>query len=203
MNKITIFDTEYLSVEGSMRRFWSGPNDPDPTVVQIGAVKVDLDRNCAIEGTARILIQPKARNGLNCSIGDYLSELTGITDDEINRSGVSLSQALFEFDEFSEGSDLWSWGKDELILIAISCFINGIESPISARRFGNCKKLLMSAGMTEDDIANTNSGQLQKHFGLGGESQREHDALDDAISIARTLRRLMEDEKLSKNDFCV
>jgi hypothetical protein len=33
-------------------------------------------------------------------------------------------------DRFSEGARFWSWGKDELNMVAISCYVAGIPAPI-------------------------------------------------------------------------
>ena len=45
MSHTIMFDCEFLVTEGAYRRFWCGPYDPDPIVVQIGALKLDLAGN--------------------------------------------------------------------------------------------------------------------------------------------------------------
>lgn len=201
MTPAIIFDTEYLSIEGSMQRFWTGTGDPDPIVVQIGAVKVDLDDGCAVLASRKINIRPVGRKGEPLHISEYLERLTGITDAELARSGVTLARALRELDALSDGGSLWSWGKDEIFMIGVSCLINGIAPLIEARRFGNCKDLMVSAGMSAARIAETTSGQLAGVFGLGAGGRRQHDALDDAMSLTVTIRHLFTTGALSRQDF--
>lgn len=182
-----------------MRRLWCGPEDPDPTIVQIGAVRLGLD-DLAILDTATILVRPVDRYGQSCRLDSYLSELTGISNSLVQSSGVDLSRALETLEEFSCGGRLWSWGKDELN-VAISCFVAGIQLPLAANRFSNARKLLLKAGMAHEDIENISSGELASFYGVGPPSLRAHDALDDALSVAHVLRHFLEMGLLVKSDF--
>ncbi|RUV80239.1 exonuclease, partial [Mesorhizobium sp. M1A.F.Ca.IN.022.07.1.1] len=40
MKTAIIFDCEFLCLQGSQRRFWCAPHDPDPVIAQVGAVKL-------------------------------------------------------------------------------------------------------------------------------------------------------------------
>ena len=93
---------------------------------------------------------------------------------------------------------LWSWGKDELC-IARSCYLTGINFPISAGLFGNISKVFLKAGMPLADILKTNSGKLSQYFGVPIENHREHNALCDVLSIYGALKHLYQAEKLDKN----
>lgn len=68
-----------------------------------------------------------------------------------------MQAALLGFERFSDGARCWSWGKDELNMVAISCYVVGIQPPIPARRFDNAVKLLLAAGMPLEDLAKTPS----------------------------------------------
>lgn len=184
-----------------MSRLWSGHGDPDPIVVQIGAVLLDLDDHASIVDQTKIYIKPTDRDGLPCQLDPYFVQLTGITSDVLASDAVDLGNALKQFSTFSRGTDLWSWGKDELFTLAVSCFVRGIAPPIGATRFGNLKNILSKAGMIEKDIKSTNSGELADYYGVGCESLAEHDALDDSLSLARTLRHLMLEGLLIPNNF--
>lgn len=197
----TIFDCEYLTVDGAMSRYWAGPTDPDPVVAQIGAVKLSLDDGFRIGGSKKIYIRPTDRDGGKLTLDPYFSELTGISQAEMDQNGVGLAEALSQFDRFSEGGMFWSWGKDELNLLGISCFVNGIVPPIQARRFGNAKSLMVRAGMSLRDIESTTSGQLARRFAIPQDDRRHHDALDDARSIAYTLQHFLRNGQLSHSDF--
>ncbi|MGO7565672.1 exonuclease, partial [Rhizobium johnstonii] len=56
-------------------------------------------------------------------------------------------------DIFSGGARFWSWGKDELNMLAISCYVAGIHPSIPARRFDNAVKLLVAAGKCSETAA--------------------------------------------------
>jgi len=84
--------------------------------------------------TYRAYVQPLDRFGRRYPIDPFFTKLTGITEEDIQAEGVSLQEALAGFDRFSDGARLWSWGKDELNMVAISCYIAGIPWAIPAHR---------------------------------------------------------------------
>lgn len=197
----TIFDCEYLTANGAMKRYWAGPTDPDPLVAQIGAVNLSLEGDFPILGAERIYIRPQDRFGDVLDLDPFFTELTGISQEEMDQRGISLTEALTRLDAFSAGAKLWSWGKDELNLLGITCFIAGIAPPMAAYRFGNAKSLMVRAGMSLDDIEKTTSGQLARHFAIPHDDHRHHDALDDARSIALTLQHLLKAGRLAPREF--
>ena len=71
---------------------------------------------------------------------------------------------------------IWSWGKDELYLMAISPWIAGIPAPLPPQRFGNACDLLLRAGLTLDVVKTLRSHTLCAHFGLTRPEGRAHDA---------------------------
>ena len=196
-----IFDCEFLSAEGALRRLWCGPYDPDALVVQIGAVKLELTGDFGIGDAFDTLVVPRDRHGRRCTIDPYLTTLTGIADDMIDASGVELQTALNRFADYAGGLSLWSWGKDELSMLATSCYVAGIAPPIPASRFDNACKLLLRGGMPYEDIQKTPSSGLASYFGLDGVSLRAHNAVDDARSIALVLQHLLRSGRLTAADF--
>ncbi len=201
MTHAIIFDCEFATIEGSQRRFWCGPYDPDPVVVQIGAVRLDLSGTFDIQQEFRVFVRPRTRHGDAQRIDPFLTELTGITDQEVQEKGLFLPDALAALAELSAEAGFWSWGKDELNLLAISCFVEGIAVPMSATKFRNVCTLLLKAGMPYEDIQKTRSGRLAHYFGLSAPVVRNHDALDDAVSLAFVLRHLLREGKLHSDDF--
>lgn len=196
-----VFDCEFNVVEGAQRRFWCGPYDPDPVVVQIGAVALSLDDGFDIRDTLRLHVRAVDRRGAPIVVDPFLTKLTGVTRGDLDGDGVSLSEALAQLDRFSGSAPLWSWGKDELNLLAISCYIAGIAPPIPATRFGNACRLLLAAGMPYADIQRTRSNDLGAYFGLADTGRQAHDALNDALSVAEVLRHLLRTGKLTSRDF--
>ncbi len=196
-----IFDCEFLSAEGAQRRLWCGPYDPDPLVVQIGAVKLRLAGDFEIEDAFNVYVEPRDRYGRRCAIDPFLTALTGIGDGMIDASGIDLKTALARFADYARGLVLWSWGKDELGMLATSCYVAGITPPIAANRFDNACKLLLHGGMAYEDMQKTPSSGLMALYGLDQGSLRAHDAVDDARSVAFVLQHLLRSGRLTPADF--
>ncbi|MFY0661613.1 MAG: exonuclease [Shimia sp.] len=200
MSKLVIFDTEYLSCEGAMHRLWSAADDPDPLLVQIGAVLIDLDAPARVEDSLNVLVLPNDRFGAQCALDPYFVALTGITNERLRAEGVGIEAALEALDRFSRGSRLWSWGKDELFALGVSCFVQGVQPSIPASRFGNLKSVFQKASMSVHDIANTNSANLSTFFGVETGLLRDHDALDDAFSLSAAVLHQLDSAKINRAD---
>ena len=201
MTTAIIFDCEFLVVEGAPQNFWCGPFDPDPVIAQIGAVKLELRDDFAILGTTRLFVRPVDRHGRAYAIDPFFTRLTGITEETIATDGMSLKAAIDELDRFSDGAQFWSWGKDELNMMAISCYVAGIEPRIPAYRFDNACKLLLRAGMPYEDMKKTRSNKLADYYRIEHPPLKGHDARDDALSVAYVLQHLLKAGRLSAEHF--
>jgi inhibitor of KinA sporulation pathway (predicted exonuclease) len=195
-----IFDCEFLTAEGSPSRFWCGPYDPDPVVAQIGLVKLGLADDYAVLDTLRSYVTPRNRHGDRCPLDPFFTALTGITEDDIDQSGAPLEKSLEDAKRFAAGAKLWSWGKDEFNMVAISCYVQGLAPPIPATRFGNACHLLLEAGMPYEDIKRTPSNRLAAYFAMDHPPLRGHDALDDALSVAYVVQHLLREKALEPSD---
>jgi hypothetical protein len=196
-----IFDCEFLTAEGAPSRFWNGPLDPDPVVAQIGIVKIGLEEDFPLAERLRLYVVPRTRQGLRCPLDPLFVRLTGIDEQTIDEKGVTLATALKQVADFACGSRLWSWGKDEFNMVAISCYVEGVEPPIPIRQFGNACDLLLKAGMPYEDLKRTRSNTLSGYYDLEHEPLRGHDALDDALSVAYALQHLLRKGALQASDF--
>lgn len=203
MKTAIIFDCEFLCLEGSQRRFWCAAHDPDPVIAQIGAVRLGLEGDFPIVDTFKAYVRPTDRFGNRYALDPFFTKLTGITEENIEAEGVPLQDALVKVDSFSGGSRFWSWGKDELNMVAISCYVAGIQAPIPAHRFDNAVKLLLAAGMPVEDLARTPSNKLADYYSVQHPPLQGHDALDDALSVSYTLQHLMKAGKLRLDAFDV
>lgn len=201
MNTAIIFDCEFLCLEGSQRRFWCAAHDPDPVIAQIGAVKLGLDGDAPILDRFSAYVRPIDRFGNRYALDPFFTTLTGITEEDIDTEGVDLSEALLALDRFSDGAMFWSWGKDELNMVAISCYVAGVEPSIPAARFDNAVKLLLAACMPIEELARTPSNKLSDYYGVQHPPLRGHDALDDALSVAYTLQHLLRTGQLQREAF--
>lgn len=201
MKAAIIFDCEFLCLEGSQRRFWCAAHDPDPVIAEIGAVKLGLEGDFPLLGTYKAYVRPIDRFGNQYALDPFFTTLTGITEENISSEGMALQDALSGVDSFSDGARFWSWGKDELNMVAISCYVAGIQPPIPAHRFDNAVKLLLAAGMPIEDLAKTPSNKLADYYGVDHPPLQGHDALDDALSVSYTLQHLMKAGKLQPDIF--
>jgi DNA polymerase III epsilon subunit-like protein len=201
MQTAIIFDCEFLVTENAQRRFWCGPYDPDPIIAQIGAVKISLDGAPEIIETLKIYVKPVDRHGSEYDLDPFFTKLTGITSETIDKEGLSLSDATEKLSNFAGDAKLWSWGKDELNMMAISCYIAGIDPCLPANRFDNACRLLIASGMSYEDLQQTRSSALADYFKIEHPPLRGHDALDDALSIAYVIQHLLSEKKLAISDF--
>ena len=201
MKTAIVYDCEFLCVQGSQGRFWCAAHDPDPVIAQIGAVKLGLEGDFPLLDRFRVFVQPIDRFGDRYPIDPFFTKLTGITEEKIRAEGVALQDALAGLDRFSGGARFWSWGKDELNMVAISCYIAGVQPPIPAHRFDNAVKLVITAGMPIDDIAKTPSNKLADYYGVEHPPLQGHDALDDALSVAYALQHLLKTGRLQPDVF--
>ena len=201
MKTAIIFDCEFLVIPGSPQNFWCGPLDPDPVIAQIGAVKLGLRDDFQILDTARFFVKPVDRHGRAYALDPFFTKLTGITEAAIATDGLSLSGAIDALDQFSDGAQFWSWGKDELNMMAISCYVANVVPKIPAHRFDNACKLLLRAGMPYEDMKKTRSNTLADYYRIEHPPLRGHDALDDALSVAYVLQHLLKAGRLSANTF--
>ncbi|TIW89385.1 MAG: exonuclease, partial [Mesorhizobium sp.] len=164
MKTAIIFDCEFLCLEGSQCRFWCAAHDPDPVIAQIGAIKLGLEDDFPLLGKHKAYIRPVDRFGQRFALDPFFTKLTGITEEDLEAEAVTLGEALADVDRFSGGARFWSWGKDELNMIAISCYVAGIQPSIPATRFDNAVKLLIAAGMPIEDLARTPSNKLADYY---------------------------------------
>jgi DNA polymerase III epsilon subunit-like protein len=196
-----VFDCEFLCVTGSPQRLWCGAHDPDPVVAQIGAVKIGFESDFPLLDTYRAFVRPIDRFGKRYALDPFFTKLTGITEENIQAEGMSLQDALAGVDRFADGARFWSWGKDELNMVAISCYVAGVPAAIPAHRFDNVVKLVIAAGMPPEDIGKTRSNSLADYYGVEHPPLQRHDALDDALSVAYALQHLLRAGKLKPDAF--
>ena len=200
MTACILYDCEFLTALGAPMRFWNGPHDPDPVIAQIGAVRLDPETGEILD-TLRLYVIPQGRTGERLALDPLFIRLTGITEETLDAEGLPLAEALARLDAFAEGGLLWSWGKDELNMIAVSCWIAGVTPPMLPARFRNACDLLLAAGMPLEDLHKTRSNTLAAYFGVEHPPLRGHDGLDDALCVAYTLQHLLREGRLSASDF--
>lgn len=180
MSSAIVFDLEFTAWEGSLARRWLGPGE-FKEVVQIGAVRLDA---VTLEETEslNLLVRPR----INRTISHYLENLTGITNEALAARGIDFADAYRRFLEFAEGGVIAAFGRDDLVL-AKNLHLYGLsEDAPPLPPYLNIAVWLRENGIEPD-------GRHACHVGpLAGVafSGREHDALDDARSVAAGIRAL-------------
>ena len=167
-----LFDTEHTAWEGSWQRKWSGPNEYKE-IVQIGAIKVDNEKLVEI-GSLVIFVKPK----LNPDLSNYFTELTGITQQTIDKNGVDLRSALIKFKKWCGQTLIYSYGGDESV-IKENCILSGKAFPLSPSQFHDIRDILKMHGIPTEKYS---SGSIVEAFGKKS-SRQAHDGLNDARSI--------------------
>ena len=191
MHPIIIFDTEYTAWEGSAQRQWSEPWE-HREIIQIGAVKVNLDSTCNECETFDIIVRPL----INPHLSDYIVQLTNITQQQIDQNGILFPKAYEKFLNFTgDGIHIVSNGKDYLV-IEENCQIHSIPYSTSKARFYNVSPFLSHYTNTKDPMSS------ELHRILGFEQQGSaHDGLDDARNIAYAIYKIMHSNQFDIDDF--
>ena len=176
-----VFDLEWTAWEGSRERNWSGP-DEHREVYDIGAAFVS-GPSFEVKDTFRRLVTLE----IVPSLPTYSSKLTGISQEDIDREGIPFSQAIEEFDAFTQGADLYNWGTGDPVAIAESCQLKNIKNPFEGR-VHDIRPVFSSRGIPTDTYM---SSTIVEAFGKKNE-RVSHQGLDDALNIVEGLRLLQE-----------
>ena len=123
-----------------MERKFSGPNK-HKELVQVAALKVNTI-NLKVLDTFEVFVKPK----VNPQLSDYFINLTKITQKQVDKKGVSLSQALKEFKKFISGLPGYSFGGDQMV-IKKNCQLVKIKYPLTEGPFFDIKKYFISCGI--------------------------------------------------------
>jgi len=197
---IVIFDTEYLTDEGVMSRFWSGINDVPPLLVQLAAYKVEVVKGLPVTGELFLLSKPRDAYGKAIAPSAYFTKLTGITEEMINAEGIEFNSVMDKFLSFIGRDGIaYSYGNDFIRPLLYTCFYAGYQLPFSAKQGRDIRKVFCSAGMSVEEVSAQSSGSIAKYLGVDISSKygHIHDARFDALSIIEALRFLEKQGRLN------
>lgn len=182
-NQFILFDTEYTAWEGSMQRGWSLDWEY-MEIIQIGAIRVKREKDRFIEHSSFLI---EVRPVKNPQLSDYITSLTGITQDTIDKFAYSYPDALNEFLAFTNNGELpiHSWGGDEIIL-KHNCQINNLSMPDNSYRFSDIRELFTKL---DHDVLSISSCDVSKKFGVDI-CGHDHNALHDVRSILAALNAI-------------
>lgn len=199
LKSVIFYDAEFLTAPGAPQRFWCGPNDPDPLTIQLGAVRLSLEPPFALSKPQSWTVRPVDRDGRFVAPDPLVTRLTGLTSDDL-AAGMPLAEAMAALRDFAGGDLLLAWGKDELLTLAASLFVQGLTSPIPATQFRSAVPLLVRAGESTETVEGLRSHTICGHFGLENPG-RAHDAAGDALAVATVFAHLLTEGRLTASDF--
>ncbi|MBC3983380.1 exonuclease domain-containing protein [Streptomyces sp. AC536] len=185
MSTFVIFDLEFTTWPGALGQDWAAPGQLRE-IVQIGALRLRDDLTVAEE--FEVLVRPV----VNPELSPYFTGLTGITQEEVDRDGLSPAAALGDFLTFCRGQSVLSYGNDMVVLGENVGWARArgeeVKSGFLAAHFLNVRPWVNTLAPA---TAEANVGRLWKVLGLpkpfAGE---EHSALFDCYSFAAAIRHL-------------
>ena len=181
-----IFDTEYTTWPGCQECGWHGHQKRE--IVQLAAIKVS--RDLRVLGALNLLCRPT----VNPILSDYFIGLTGITNEMVQKQGMSFQKAYRCFLDFVGDSPCLSHGfgrpwtdESDGTIVAENLKINKII-PEKAPHYYNIGAWFQKQ-YERQGIQNPpkSSGQIVKVLGLESQIKKlgldEHNALYDVYSI--------------------
>jgi len=183
-----LYDLEYTSWQGALESNWSEPWQ-HKEIVQIAAIK--LNNKLEIIDTFEIYVKPS----INKVLSDYFVSLTGITNEHVNKYGISFNDAYKQFTQFCHELECLSYDKTDCPIADGKTFIENLSlnnmgtTDLRYRNIG----IWINKQIKNKQISSTtvNSGRLAKllkrdnniiKYGLN-----EHNALYDVYSIREAL----------------
>ena len=151
-------------------------NQPSGKIIQIGAVIGDTETGEILD-RVRLYVDPDE------PISEFITNLCGITQDDIDSYGTSLEEAYFALKKFHKQSSFinpvtWGGGDSQEIYNQLNdeakkkwCF---------GRRWIDAKTLYVSRMIAHDDhVSSSGLGKSMAKLGLEFNGE-QHDALNDA-----------------------
>lgn len=168
-------DTEYCYP--GMERGTPRPSAADQRqIVQIAAVAYDIDSGQEVASFDQ-LVRPTYMD----SLPEFFTELTAITQDQVDQQGISFELALAKFVDFVGDAEIWTFDKDEEVLRQ-NCGYIDLDWPFE-QTFTRVKALLSGWGVDPDAYS---SGTLYRAADIQMDGH-VHNALHDVRSMAAAI----------------
>lgn len=178
-----IFDLEWNNAYDY--RLKKGMNE----IIEIGAIKLDEKLNIA--DTFKQLIKPKLSNKLS----SRFKNLTHISMDEVNNTGIAFEDAIEDFARWSggENSIFLSWSNSDLYVLIdnFKKFI-GVSSIDFIKKYADLQKYCQS--FIKCDNANQISlANCAEIFEINVDTESLHRALEDCYVSAECFKKVYND----------
>ena len=177
--KAVVFDLEFTAWAGSMASRWTREGE-HTEVVQIGAVKLDAE-TLKVTDEFECLVRPR----INPRLSQYLTDLTGITNEMLDQKAVDFITAYRAFLDFVGPSLIWAFGRDDLI------FADNLKlyawSGLPVPPYSNAIPWFVAQGI---ELKGKHACDVAEASGAVFEG-RKHDALSDARGVAAGIRAVV------------
>ena len=177
--KVVVFDLEFTAWAGSMASRWTREGE-HTEVVQIGAVKLDAE-TLKVTDEFVCLVRPR----INPRLSQYLTDLTGITNEMLDQKAVDFITAYRAFLDFVGPSPIWAFGRDDLI------FADNLKlyawSGLPVPPYSNAIPWFAAQGI---ELKGKHACDVAEASGAVFEG-RKHDALSDAHGVAAGIRAVV------------
>ncbi|MCH8748743.1 hypothetical protein IH781_03245, partial [Patescibacteria group bacterium] len=143
-----VFDLEWTAWEGSLERKWSGPGEYRE-IYDIGAALVS-GPEFEVRGTFRQLVVLE----LVPELPQYSTDLTGITQQEIDEGGIPFKEMVPAFKKFAGELNIYSWGSakgNDGDKFAENCQLKSVPNPFLAKQFKNIAEVFQQHGIPVQD----------------------------------------------------
>lgn len=181
---VVVFDLEFTAWEGSMQRNWSGPGE-HREVVELGAVRARTGQPLADAHQFSRLVLPR----INPQLSDYFTDLTNISQAELDAGGQPFEEVLHDFLRFANGADLYCSYGDDAAVLAENCQLSSIAAPPLLAQMRNIRPAVKEAYGLESRVT---SSDLPAAVGMATvRGFKAHRALDDALAVATVLLPLL------------
>lgn len=174
---MVLVDTEYTAFGHSYNTAWWKPWQ-HKEIIQTGAIK--LNENKKEVANLNILVKPK----INSILSKRFVKLTGISQEKVDKYGISFVEALNKFIEFSKNCNICTYDTDYYIFNE-NCELNKIKFPFKDEPFIRISQYLADWGIEREKYS---SGTLYKAIGEKMDT-KVHNALHDVRSMALVVKR--------------
>ncbi len=156
-------------------------NQPSGKIIQIGAVVGDTNTG-EVTHRLRVYVNPDE------PVAPYITELTGITQTQIDKEGVSLHDAYLQLKEFhlkySTFINPVTWGGGDSQAVYDRLDQSDKDTWCFGRRWIDAKTIHVTRQISEGRVLSGGLSTSMKAYGLKFQG-RKHDAQDDAENTFR------------------
>ncbi len=188
--EVVLYDLEFTAWPGSHQANWAAPGE-HREIVQIGAVRIAPAQNCAEIGCFERIVRPR----VNPILSPYFMALTGLSQDRVDREGVTFEAALADFRNFAgdTATIVAAFGGDAAV-ISENCELNRCAEAFLPSQMVDIRPFITRAlGIEGQPVS---SGDLPHRLGYPP-AGHAHDALADARAIAIALRHIQAKNRAS------